>query len=43
MEDRFDEDGLARGLTEAGFRVTAQRELFGQFAWFVAERPSDGT
>jgi ubiquinone/menaquinone biosynthesis C-methylase UbiE len=39
MEDRFDRDGFARGLEDAGFRVTASRELLGQFAWFVAERP----
>jgi len=39
MADRFDRDGFARGLQDAGFHVTATRELFGQFAWFVAERP----
>jgi hypothetical protein len=39
MHDRFDCDGFATGLEDAGFRVTASRELLGQFAWFVAERP----
>jgi ubiquinone/menaquinone biosynthesis C-methylase UbiE len=40
MEDRFDYDTFARGLAEAGLRVTASHEAFGQFAWFVAERPA---
>jgi ubiquinone/menaquinone biosynthesis C-methylase UbiE len=39
MVDRFDRDGFARGLQDAGFTVTASRELLGQFAWFVAQRP----
>ncbi|MGD0526660.1 MAG: class I SAM-dependent methyltransferase [Polyangiaceae bacterium] len=42
MEDRFDRDGFARGLEDAGFRVTASREMLGQLAWFVAERPRAG-
>jgi hypothetical protein len=38
MEDRFDAAGFAHGLEDAGLRVAARRELFGQFAWFVAEK-----
>jgi hypothetical protein len=38
MEDRFDAAELAHGLEHAGLRVAARRELFGQFAWFVAEK-----
>ncbi|HEY1690939.1 MAG TPA: methyltransferase domain-containing protein [Polyangiaceae bacterium] len=38
-DDRFDAAGFARGLEQAGLRVTARRELLGSFAWFVAEKP----
>jgi ubiquinone/menaquinone biosynthesis C-methylase UbiE len=38
MHDRFDAAGFAEGLEHAGLRVAAQRELFGQVAWFVAEK-----
>ena len=38
MEDRFDRDAFTRALGDAGFRVLKTNELFGQFAWFVAER-----
>ena len=40
MEDRFDAAGFARGLEERGFRMVARRELFGQFGWFVADKPN---
>lgn len=40
LEDRFDRDGFARGLADAGFDVVASNELFGQFAWFVADKPA---
>ena len=40
MDDRFDSAGFARGLEERGFRMVASRELFGQFGWFVADKPS---
>jgi ubiquinone/menaquinone biosynthesis C-methylase UbiE len=39
MHDRFDHDGFARALKEAGFVVKASRDLLGQFAFFVAEKP----
>jgi ubiquinone/menaquinone biosynthesis C-methylase UbiE len=39
MEDRFDRQGFRDGLEAAGLRVVDSRELFGQFAWFVADRP----
>src|SRR5688572_30029049 len=40
MEDRFDAAGFARGLEEQGFQLVARRELLGQVAWFVADKPS---
>jgi trans-aconitate methyltransferase len=40
MDDRFDAAGFARGLEDQGFRLVARRELFGQFGWFVADKPS---
>jgi len=43
MEDRFDVQAFAEGLEGAGLRVVAQRELWGQFGWFVAEKPLFGT
>jgi len=39
MDDRFDAEGFADGLDREGLRVSARRELFGQFAWFVAQKP----
>jgi ubiquinone/menaquinone biosynthesis C-methylase UbiE len=39
MHDRFDARGFADGLESAGLRVSGQRELLGQFAWFVAHKP----
>jgi ubiquinone/menaquinone biosynthesis C-methylase UbiE len=39
MADRFDQEQFARGLEGAGFHLVASRELLGQFAWFVAEKP----
>jgi ubiquinone/menaquinone biosynthesis C-methylase UbiE len=39
MHDRFDADGFAGGLEQAGLRVTARRQLLDQVAWFVAEKP----
>lgn len=38
QEDRFDHDGFRAALVEAGFRVLGTRELWGDFAWFVAAR-----
>jgi len=40
MDDRFDAAGFARGLEDQGFHLVARRELFGQFGWFVADKPS---
>jgi ubiquinone/menaquinone biosynthesis C-methylase UbiE len=37
LEDRFDRGTFVRGLEEAGFEVVASKDLFGQFAWFVAD------
>lgn len=37
--DRFDHDTFRAALEDRGFRVVASRELFGQFAWFVADKP----
>jgi ubiquinone/menaquinone biosynthesis C-methylase UbiE len=39
LHDRFDREGFAKGLRQAGFRVVASEELFGDFAWFVADKP----
>jgi ubiquinone/menaquinone biosynthesis C-methylase UbiE len=38
MDDRFDARTFARGLEAAGLHVVAERGLFDQFAWFVAEK-----
>lgn len=38
MEDRFDAYGFAEQLEAQGFVVRGQRELFRQFAWFVADK-----
>jgi ubiquinone/menaquinone biosynthesis C-methylase UbiE len=38
MQDRFDRDGFLAGLRSAGFQVVSSEELFGDFAWFVADK-----
>ncbi len=38
MHDRFDRAAFCRGLEEAGFRIVATSELWGDFAWFVADK-----
>ena len=38
MEDRFDAHAFAEELEAQGFVVRGQRELFRQFAWFVADK-----
>lgn len=38
--DRFDRATFVRGLEEAGLQVVGSRELWGRFAWFVADRPA---
>jgi ubiquinone/menaquinone biosynthesis C-methylase UbiE len=40
MHDRFDRAGFTQGLEEAGFRLLDSEELFGDFAWFVADKPA---
>ena len=40
MEDRFDRRGFAEGLEGAGFRIVESGELFGDFGFFVADKPS---
>lgn len=37
--DRFDRETFHAALEVQGFHVLASRELFGQFAWFVADKP----
>jgi len=38
-EDRFDHEGFVRGLQGVGFRVMAEREMWGGwFGWYVGER-----
>jgi SAM-dependent methyltransferase len=37
--DRFDADGLARGLEDAGFSVRRRRGLLDDFAFFIADKP----
>lgn len=39
LEDRFERGGFTKGLEGAGLRVVASSELWGQFAWWIAERP----
>jgi ubiquinone/menaquinone biosynthesis C-methylase UbiE len=38
MEDRFDVCELREALVDAGFAIVAERRLFDQAAWFVAEK-----
>lgn len=40
--DRFDRETFHAALEVQGFHVVASRELFGQFAWFVADKPDPG-
>jgi len=40
MEDRFDHDRFRDALGDAGFDVLASSDLWGQFAWFVADKPT---
>ena len=40
MEDRFDRAMFAQALRDVGFDVRAERELWGDFAWFVAAKPA---
>jgi ubiquinone/menaquinone biosynthesis C-methylase UbiE len=40
LEDRFDRATFVRGLEDAGFEVIASKDLLGQVAWFVADRPA---
>ncbi len=39
LEDRFDRDGFAVALENAGFRVVASDALLRDFAWFIADKP----
>jgi len=38
MHDRFDRASFAGELEKAGLRVVASDDLFGNFAWFVADK-----
>jgi ubiquinone/menaquinone biosynthesis C-methylase UbiE len=40
LEDRFDHDAFRGALIDLGFEIVATRSLFGDFAWFVADRPA---
>jgi ubiquinone/menaquinone biosynthesis C-methylase UbiE len=40
LEDRFDHDTFRDALVDLGFTMVATRSLFGDFAWFVADRPA---
>ncbi len=40
MHDRFDTPTFVHALRESGFEVRETRELFGCFAWFVADKPT---
>lgn len=39
LTDRFGHDGFRVALDETGLRVVASRQLWGNFAWFVADKP----
>ncbi len=41
MHDRFGHEGFAAGLEETGFVIVDSREMWGQFAWFVARKPCE--
>lgn len=38
MEDRFDHDGFRDALRDTGFDVIGSSDLWGRFAWFVADK-----
>lgn len=38
LDDRFDLPELERALSAAGFRIVATDELFGDFAWVIADK-----
>lgn len=38
MEDRFGHDDFAAALSAKGFTLKASRQLWSQFAWFVAQK-----
>ena len=40
QDDRFDRAELIDGLRSAGFQIVASKELWGQFAWVVADKPA---
>lgn len=40
LEDRFDRATFAEALAETGFDVRVSEDLFGEFAWFVADKPA---
>ena len=40
QEDRFDETSFAQGLVASGFQVVATESVWGQIAFFVAEKPA---
>lgn len=40
LEDRFSYCGFRQALAETGFEVVESRQLWDQFAWFVANKPS---
>lgn len=40
LSDRFNHDGFRQALAEIGFEVVGSRQLWDQFAWFVADRPA---
>lgn len=39
QHDRFDHDAFRGALEGLGFRVVASRDLLGQVAWFVSDKP----
>jgi hypothetical protein len=43
LEDRFDRRELIRALEQAGFEVVASDELFGDFAWVIADKRRTAT
>jgi len=43
LADRFDREGLRRAVADAGLEVRDTRELWGSFAWIVADKPEATT
>jgi ubiquinone/menaquinone biosynthesis C-methylase UbiE len=39
QEDRFDVDPFCAALRRSGFRIVNVKDLRGEFAWFVADKP----